>query len=62
VWLSDEGRNQAIKLYETRKQEEWHHPVLKYSLSYARAIELELRLLEKEWSGSPGLFAQMRIR
>jgi CRISPR-associated protein Cas1 len=35
---------------------------LKYSLSYARAIELELRLLEKEWSGSPGLFARMRIR
>jgi CRISPR-associated protein Cas1 len=62
VWLSDDGRKQAIKLYETRKQEEWHHPVLKYSLSYARAIELELRLLEKEWSGSPGLFAQMRIR
>jgi CRISPR-associated protein Cas1 len=62
VWLSDEGRKQAIKLYETRKQEVWHHPVLKYSLSYARAIELELRLLEKEWSGSPGLFAQMRIR
>jgi CRISPR-associated protein Cas1 len=62
VWLSDEGRKQAIKLYETRKQEEWHHPVLKYSLSYARAIELEVRLLEKEWSGSPGLFAQMRLR
>jgi CRISP-associated protein Cas1 len=58
----DDAALDAIKLYETRKQEEWHHPVLKYSLSYARAIELELRLLEKEWSGSPGLFAKMRIR
>src|SRR5262249_38600719 len=38
VWLSDEGRKQGIKLYETRKQEEWRHPVLKYSLSYGRAI------------------------
>lgn len=62
VWLSPDGRKQAIELYEKRKQENWKHPVLKYSLSYARAMELEVRLLEKEWSGSPGLFANMRIR
>lgn len=62
VWLSPDGRKQAIELYEKRKQEQWKHPVLKYSLSYARAMELEVRLLEKEWSGSPGLFANMRIR
>lgn len=62
VWLSSDGRKQAIELYEKRKQEQWKHPVLKYSLSYARAVELEVRLLEKEWSGSPGLFANMRIR
>ena len=61
-WLSAPGRKQAIELYEKRKQESWKHPVLKYSLSYARAMELEVRLLEKEWSGSPGLFANMRIR
>lgn len=62
VWLSSEGRKLAIELYEKRKDERWKHPVLNYSLSYARAIELEARLLEKEWSGSPGLFANMRIR
>jgi CRISP-associated protein Cas1 len=62
VWLSSDGRKQAIGLYENRKQEHWKHPVLGYSLSYARAIELEARLLEKEWSGSPGLFATMRLR
>ena len=62
VWLSDEGRRQAITLYEQRKQERWRHPVLDYSLSFTRAMELEVRLLEKEWSGSPGLFANMRIR
>ena len=31
-------------------------------LSNARALELEARLLEKEWSGEPGLFARMRLR
>jgi len=25
-------------------------------------IELEVRLLEKEWSGEPGLFARLRLR
>ena len=62
VWLSDEGKRLAISLFEQRKQESWKHPVLNYSLSYARAIELEARLLEKEWSGEEGLFARMRLR
>ena len=62
VWLSDEGKRLAVRLFEQRKQETWKHPVLKYSLSYARAIELEARLLEKEWSGEEGLFARMRLR
>jgi CRISPR-associated protein Cas1 len=62
VWLSPEGRKLAIEIYETRKQETWRHPVVGYSLSYQRAIELEARLLEKEWSGAPGLFAKMRLR
>ena len=62
VWLSDEGRKRAIELFERRLEDTWKHPVLGYSLSYARAIELETRLLEKEWSGSPGLFAKSRLR
>lgn len=62
VWLNPEGRRKAIRLYEGRKQEKWRHPVLDYSLSYARTIELEARLLEKEWSGNPGLFARLRLR
>ena len=62
VWLSDAGRKKAIGLFEARLDESWKHPVLNYSLSYARAIELEARLLEKEWSGEPGLFARMRLR
>ncbi|RUL82175.1 type I-MYXAN CRISPR-associated endonuclease Cas4/Cas1 [Tautonia sociabilis] len=62
VWLSDAGRRKAIGLFEARLDEQWKHPVLGYSLSYARTLELEARLLEKEWSGEPGLFARMRLR
>jgi len=62
VWLSEDGRKKAIGLFENRMQETWKHPVLNYSLSYARSIELEARLLEKEWTGEPGLFARSRLR
>lgn len=62
VWLSDSGRKKAIKLFEQRLEQTWKHPVIGYSLSYARLLELEVRLLEKEWTGSPGLFANMRLR
>ncbi|MDY3562199.1 type I-MYXAN CRISPR-associated endonuclease Cas1 [Gemmata sp. JC673] len=62
VWLSEQGRKKAIGLFEDRMQETWKHPVLNYSLSYARTIELEARLLEKEWTGEPGLFARSRLR
>lgn len=62
VWLSDDGRKKAIAVYERRKEDQWKHPVTGYSLSYARLIELECRLLEKEWTGQPGLFGRMRLR
>ena len=62
VWLSDTGRKKAIEVYERRKEDAWKHPVTRYSLSYARLVELEVRLLEKEWTGEPGLFARMRLR
>lgn len=62
VWLSGEGKKLAIRLYEERRQEKWKHPVLGYSLSYARTVELEVRLLEKEWTSGGGFFAQLRIR
>jgi CRISP-associated protein Cas1 len=62
IWLSDAGRRKAIQLFETRLQECWKHPIVNYSLSYARTIELEARLLEKEWTGESGLFARMRLR
>ena len=62
VWLSESGRRKAIDVYERRKHEEYRHDLLGFSLSYARMMELEARLLEKEWSGEPGLFATFRIR
>jgi CRISPR-associated protein Cas1 len=62
VWLSESGRRKAIGLFEARLQGSWKHPVLNYSLSYVRTIELEARLLEKEWTGEPGQLARSRLR
>ncbi len=62
VWLTDAGRRKAIHLYEERLEAVWKHPVTGYSLSYARMMELEVRLLEKEWISQPGLFARFRLR
>jgi CRISPR-associated protein Cas1 len=60
--LTDAGRVQAIGIYEERRRETWRHPVTGYSLSYARLIELEVRLLEKTYSGGGDLFAKRALR
>jgi CRISPR-associated protein Cas1 len=62
VWLSDSGRRKFVKLYESRKEQTWKHPITEYSLTYRRLLELEVRLLEKEWSGEGGLFAHLVVR
>lgn len=62
VWLSDEGRKKLISIYERRKSDYWRHPVVRRSLSYSRIMELEVRLLEKEWMNEGGLFARLRLR
>ncbi len=62
VLLSEHGREVAIEVFERRLDETWKHSVVGYSLSYRRLVELEVRLLEKEWSGEPGLFARFRLR
>lgn len=62
VWLSESGRRQLIELYEARKSEKWKHPATGYSLTYRRLFELEVRLLEKEWSGEAGLFGRLVLR
>lgn len=62
VWLSDDGRRKAIGLFENRLSESYQHPYTRQSLEYGRMVELEVRLLEKEWTGCPDLFGQLRIR
>ena len=62
VWLSEVGRRKFVELYERRKQETWKHPATGYSLTYRRLFELEVRLLEKEWSGEGGLFGHLVLR
>lgn len=62
ITLSESGRAKAIEVIERRKNDVWRHSVVGYSLSYARMIELEVRLLEKEWMNEGGLFARFRLR
>ena len=62
VWLSDSGKKQAIQLFESRLSETFKHPHTGTSIEYARIVELECRLLEKEWSSYPGEFGKMRLR
>lgn len=62
VWLTSDGKKQAIQLFEQRLSETFKHPHTGTSMEYARIVELECRLLEKEWSGFPGEFGQMRLR
>ncbi|MUG98163.1 type I-MYXAN CRISPR-associated endonuclease Cas1 [Scytonema sp. UIC 10036] len=62
VWLSETGKRKFVELYENRKQETWKHPATGYSLTYRRLLELEVRLLEKEWMGEGGLFGQLIVR
>lgn len=62
VWLSEAGRRKLVSLYERRKEESWKHPATGYSLTYRRLLELEVRLLEKEWMGEGGLFGLLILR
>lgn len=62
IWLSESGRKKAIALFEERLENSYKHPHTGQSMTYARMVELELRLLEKEWTGCKGLFAQLRLR
>lgn len=60
--LTDLGRRKAIETIERRRADTWRHDVVGYSLSYARMVELEVRLLEKEWMKEGNLFARFRLR
>lgn len=62
VRLSRNIRTQVIELFERRLDATWKHPATRHSLPYRKVIELEVQLLEKEWSGSEGRFAQVRLR
>ena len=49
-------------MIERRRADSWRHDVVGYSLTYTRMVELEVRLLEKEWMNEGGLFARFRLR
>lgn len=62
VRLSRDVRKQVIELFERRLDDTWKHPATRHSLPYRKVIELEVQLLEKEWAGAEGMFAQVRLR
>ncbi|MBP7676312.1 MAG: type I-MYXAN CRISPR-associated endonuclease Cas1 [Thermoanaerobaculia bacterium] len=62
VWLTSEGRKKMVQLVERRKLDEWTHPAIGMPIGYGRMIELEARLLEKEWTDDVHFFARVRIR
>lgn len=47
VNLTDNGRKRVIKSFETRMDSTIRHPVLKYSVSYRRILEVQVRLLAR---------------
>jgi CRISP-associated protein Cas1 len=61
-FLSKEGKRKLIQIYERRKEETWKHPALGHSLTYRRLFELEVRLLEKDYTGEGRLFGQLVLR
>ena len=62
VRLSRNVRTRVAELFEQRLDAKWKHPATRHPLPYRKVIELEVQLLEKEWSGSKGRFAQVRLR
>lgn len=62
VLMTESGRSKLIEVLERRMMDEWRHEVVGVSMSYARILEVEARLLEKEWTGEPGRYARLRIR
>ncbi len=62
IWLAADGRKKMVQLIERRKRDEWNHPAIGGPIDYGRMMELEARLLEKEWTDEIHLFARVRIR
>ena len=52
--LNAEGRRKAIRLYESRKQEKWKHPVLDYSLAMPGPSNSKRDFSKKNGAGTPG--------
>jgi CRISPR-associated protein Cas1 len=49
--LTDEGRKRFLMQYDARRQTEFKHPLLGYTVTYQRAFELQARFLAKHIEG-----------
>jgi len=51
VLLNDKGRKTVIVAYQTKKQEEIHHPLFKEKVSYGMLPHVQARLLARHLRG-----------
>jgi len=60
--LRSYGRKKVIKAYEKRMESMVIHPIFKYSLSYRRAIEIQVRLVAKYIYGEIDRYPAFKTR
>lgn len=58
--LCDSAKPKVVQLFQDRLAETVKHPGLNRSMPWSSAIDLEARLLEKEWTGEPGWLGRTR--
>lgn len=61
-FLKEKAREKFYAAYERRKDENITHPVFKYTLSYRRALELQVRILAKFLIGEIDGYAPLLVR
>ena len=61
-FLKDAARKKFYAAYEKRKSETITHPVFKYTLTFRRALELQVRLLAKCLMGEIDTYAPLTVR
>lgn len=62
VSMSGEGKKRFLEAYERRMGQEVTHPEFGYAISYRRLIELQVRLLDRHWSGELEAYPSFEIR
>ena len=60
--LTEKGRDAFLRQYEERKQTEFHHPILKQTITYHRSFEQQTRFLAKTLHGELPEYPSLAIK